>query len=58
MLRVDRVGYASLSTGTFDVVPQGLFRRIEVPLSPVQLEGLAVQGSPRCEVRPEEGVTE
>lgn len=55
VIRVDRIGYASLSTGTLDVPEQGLFRRIEVPLRPIQLEGLAVQGGQRCEVRAEEG---
>ncbi|MEE2899299.1 MAG: carboxypeptidase-like regulatory domain-containing protein [Gemmatimonadota bacterium] len=29
VIRVDRIGYASLSTGTLDVPEQGLFRRIE-----------------------------
>ena len=52
VLRVDRIGYASVSTGTFRVGPEGLFRRIEVPLAPIELEGLSVSGAPRCAIRP------
>jgi Carboxypeptidase regulatory-like domain len=56
VLRVDRIGYASVGTGSFELGPEGLFRRIEVPLSPIRLEGLFVEASPRCEVRPAEGL--
>ena len=54
-IRVDRIGYASLTTDTFDVGVQGAVRRIEVPIEPVRLRGLDVSGGRRCEVRPEDG---
>ncbi len=56
VLRVDRIGYASVGTGSFDLGPEGLFQRIEVPVLPIRLEGLFVEASPRCEVRPAEGL--
>jgi hypothetical protein len=54
-IRVDRIGYASLTTDSFDVSDTGTFRRILVPIHPVELAGLDVSGSKRCEVRPEVG---
>ena len=54
-VRVDRIGYASLTTDPFDVPVRGTFRRIDVPIRPIRLRGLDVSGSRRCEVRPEEG---
>ena len=54
-VRVDRIGYASLTTDPFDVPVRGTFRRIDVPIRPIRLRGLDVSGSRRCKVRPEEG---
>ncbi len=54
-VRIDRIGYESLTTEIFDVPVQGLFKQIDVPIHPVELVGLDVEGSRRCEVRPEEG---
>ena len=54
-VRVARIGYSSLTTDPFDVPVRGTFRRIDVPIRPIRLRGLDVSGSPRCEVRPEEG---
>ena len=54
-VRVDRIGYASLTTDPFDVPVRGTFRRIDVPIRPIRVRGLDVSGSRRCEVRPEEG---
>lgn len=55
LMRVDRIGYESLTTESFDVTAEGTFRRIVVPIQPVQLEGLEVGGSRRCAVRGEQG---
>jgi len=55
VVRIDRIGYESLTTEPFDVPVGGLFKRIDVPIHPVELVGLDVEGSRRCEVRPEEG---
>ena len=54
-VRVDRIGYASLTTDPFDVPVAGTFQRIAVPIHPIRLRGLDVAGTRRCEVRPEEG---
>lgn len=54
-LRVDRIGYESLSTPRFDVPPEGTFQRVTVPIRPVELEGLQVEGSRRCRLRAEQG---
>lgn len=54
-LRVDRIGYESVSIGSFDVGPDGARQTVRVPIHVIRLEGLDVQGSRRCEVRPEEG---
>ncbi|MCH9009311.1 MAG: carboxypeptidase regulatory-like domain-containing protein [Chloroflexi bacterium] len=54
-VRVDRIGYASLTTDPFDLPERGTFRRIEVQIRPIRLRGLDVSGSRRCEIRPEEG---
>lgn len=54
-VRVDRIGYASLTTDPFDVPVAGTFQRIAVPIRPIRLRGLDVAGTRRCEVRPEEG---
>jgi len=54
-IRIDRIGYASLTTSPFDVPVSGTFQSIDVPIEPVRLRGLDVEGSRRCEVRPEEG---
>ncbi len=55
LVRVDRIGYESLTTEPFDVTQEGVFRRVVVPIQPVQLEGLEVGGSRRCAVRGEQG---
>jgi hypothetical protein len=54
-IRVDRIGYESITTERFAVPVGGTYRRVEVPIRAVQLEGIDVSGSRRCEVRPEEG---
>ena len=54
-IRVDRIGYASLSTEPFEVGVAGTFRTVEVPIQPIELAGLDVEGVRRCELRPEEG---
>ncbi len=54
-IRVDRIGYESLTTPPFDVPAAGTFQRISVPLQAVQLRGLSVEGSKRCQLRPEQG---
>jgi hypothetical protein len=37
-VRVDRIGYASLTTDPFDVPVRATFRRIEVPMRPMGAE--------------------
>ena len=54
-IRVDRIGYASLPTEPFEVGVAGTFRTVEVPIQPIELAGLDVEGVRRCELRPEEG---
>lgn len=54
-IRVDRIGYESVSTGTFPVGPDGVTRNIDVPVRAIELAGLDVSGSARCQVRPAEG---
>ena len=54
-VRIDRIGYESLTTDAFDVTAAGVFRRISVPVHAIQLKGLDVSGARRCEVRPEVG---
>jgi len=54
-LRVDRIGYQSVSTGSFTVGPKGIERNLEIAVHAIELAGLDVSGSRRCEVRPEEG---
>ena len=56
-IRVDRIGYESLVTATFPVPVEGTFQRVEVPIRPVELVGLEVEGSPRCEVRGDQGAS-
>jgi hypothetical protein len=56
-IRVDRIGYESLTTERFDVPVNGIFKTVAVPIRPVELVGIKVEGSRRCEVRPEEGRT-
>lgn len=55
LIRVDRIGYESLTTPRFDVPVEGTFRRVTVPIRPVELAGIAVEGARRCEVRGEQG---
>lgn len=54
-IRVDRIGYESITTERFPVPVEGTYRRVEVPIQAVELMGIDVLGSRRCEVRPEEG---
>jgi len=54
-IRVDRIGYESLTTERFDVPVEGTFRQVTVPIQPVELAGIAVEGTRRCEVRGEQG---
>lgn len=53
--RIDRIGYESLTTDPFDVPPDGMFRRIRVPVHPVELRGLDVSGSERCRLHADVG---
>jgi hypothetical protein len=56
-LRIDRIGYASTSTDPFDLSPgRSLVRDIATGVEPIELEGIDVEGAPRCQVRPAEGL--
>jgi hypothetical protein len=54
-VRIDRIGYESLVTDRFDVPVDGTFQRVLVPIRPVELIGLEVEGSRRCQLRAEQG---
>jgi len=55
-LRIDRLGYASAHAGPFRLAAgDTLVHRIEADFEPVALEGIDVEGSKRCQVRPGEG---
>ncbi len=54
-IRIDRIGYESLTTERFAVPVTGTYKTVTVPIRPVELMGINVEGSRRCEVRPEEG---
>jgi hypothetical protein len=54
-IRVDRIGYASLTTERFDVPVDGTFQRVSVPIRPVELMGIDVAGSRRCQLRADQG---
>ncbi len=54
-MRVDRIGYESLTTEPFDVPVQGVYRELVVPIRPVELTGLDVEGSRRCALPREQG---
>jgi len=54
-IRVDRIGYMSLTTGPFEVPDGGTYQRIAVPVKPVELAGIDVEGSRRCALRPQQG---
>ncbi len=54
-IRVDRIGYESLTTDPFDVPVDGVVRRVEVPVRPVELVGLDVSGSRRCALAAQQG---
>jgi len=57
-LRLDRIGYASTTTDPFDVAEGAMVeRRLVAELQPIELAGLNVEGSRRCEVRPAEGIS-
>jgi hypothetical protein len=55
-LRVDRIGYTSTYTEPFDL-PAGAIveRTVESQVEAVVLPGISVEGSGRCEMRPEDG---
>lgn len=55
-VRIDRIGYESLTTEPFDVPPEGTSRNLRVPLHPVELAGLDVSGSRRCALRTDVGL--
>jgi hypothetical protein len=55
LIRIDRIGYESLTTERFDVPVNGTYQTVTLPIRPVELMGINVEGSRRCEVRPEEG---
>jgi hypothetical protein len=55
VIRVDRIGYESVTADRFDVPVEGTFRLVTVPIRPVELVGLEVEGARRCEVRGEQG---
>jgi hypothetical protein len=54
-IRIDRIGYESASTGTIEVGPDGTTYNIDVPVRAVELVGLDVSASRRCQVRAEQG---
>lgn len=56
VITVERIGYESLTTPAFDVPPEGVARRVEVPVNAVQLSGLdvTVSNERRCTARPEQ----
>lgn len=54
-ITVDRIGYESLTTDRFGVPVDGTFQRVTVPIRPVELTGISVEGSRRCELRAERG---
>lgn len=54
-IRVERIGYQSLTTPRFDVPVDGTFQRVVVPIQAVELAGIDVSGARRCEVRGEQG---
>lgn len=54
-LRVDRIGFESVTTDPVHVPDDGTFEQVLVPIRAVLLRGLDVEGARRCEVRPEEG---
>jgi hypothetical protein len=55
-LRVDRLGYASTFSEPFDVAPGVIVQQnVESRVAPIQLAGVSVEGSGRCDVRPAEG---
>lgn len=55
LIRIDRIGYQSLTTAPFEVLEDGTFQRVRVPVQAIRLQGLSVEGSTRCELRPEQG---
>jgi hypothetical protein len=55
-LRVDRIGYASTLSGTFDVnLGQNLERDIATKVEAIRLDGLDIRGAQRCQLRPGAG---
>ncbi len=54
-IRIDRIGYENFTTERFDAPVGVTFQRISVPIRPVELAGIAVETSRRCELRNEQG---
>ena len=56
-LRADRIGYRSAHTAFFELTAgDTLVRRVESEVEAIALEGIAVEGRGRCDVRPAEGL--
>lgn len=56
-LRVDRIGHASIYSDEVMLAAEDTASfTLELPIDPVHLEGIHVQGSRRCVVRPGQGV--
>ena len=57
-LRIDRIGFASVRAGPYEVAEgASRFVRIEVGVEPIRLVGLDVTGAERCEPDPRGGTT-
>lgn len=55
MLRVERIGYGTVDSDSFDVPVGGTLQRIGLPVRAVGLEGLTVAVERRCELRGQQG---
>ena len=56
-VRTDRIGYASVTSELFSLEANQIFGlRLETGETPIQLEGIRVEGEQQCVVRPEEGM--
>lgn len=50
-LRVERIGYETVTTPSFDVPAGGAFQRVNLAVRAVGLEGLTVEAGRRCRLR-------
>ena len=58
LLRADRIGHASVLSDPITVEPGAtVVYRLETPVEPIQLVGIDVTSSSRCEVRPGRGAS-